>query len=785
MLKIILLTLISINLFALEISLQGAKEDHQAFSTLHLTDKDKFLCQEIKNEFDITVKIVCAFTNSPSQKLQKIQNSFFEIETKIEKKTFFLIIKPYQKMKLFPMVFDLAKEDTVFTSKVTLSKHWMLIGYNEKIPFINKNTYSDVSINFPFTSTENKLPYVGSLDMQGNPVHVKRVGDVTEYIKIKKLYEDKEYGLCLELINEVMKEYPDSLFTAELLFYKIKVFSKLKHNDKLIEAAKAYLDEYSSDENVAEVLSLLANAYNKVGQGTDADYFFDRLFSEHADSVYAKWGYIYKAEMFESSGSFTNAIALYEKAIRETDDIDVAVEAAYKLAQYFISASNIKEAAKYADKIVKANPKYFAQTMSTSINMMYDFADNEDYASGANIAKAIFDNTDPSDDEYERLSRNVGVWLSKTENKKEALTALNGYLKQFEEGKYAQEVQVAKDSMFFEANDENLSAKLINYDTLMANYGGDSIGNKAIYKKAKLLVENEMYRDALELEEKLLKLDGEEYKDVNKLITDAAIGTMKQSLKEKECNSVLVISSQYKIDLSDEWDDGVYECAMKGADFALAKKIADKNLKSKDLEQRKKWLSRYIKVDFATGNYSNVIEASKELITLIQDDKNSEYRDVYRYLFDTYGRLENSDKMITAIADVEKVYNEDYLDVDRYIAVMSVGSEKKESNLVIEYGKKVMKIQAMSNSHVHSPFVEFTLYQAYIDRENHNEALEVIKSLDSVKLKNSDRARQKYLLGSVYDKLWRDADAKKAYQDAIDAEPASAWAKLAKSAKEI
>lgn len=785
MLKIILLTLISINLFALEISLQGAKEDHQAFSTLHLKDKDKFLCQEINNEFDITVKIVCAFTNSPSQKLQKIQNSFFEIETKTENKTFFLIIKPFQKMKLFPMVFDLTKEDTVFTSKVTLSKHWMVIGYNEKIPFINKNTYSDVAINFPFTSTDNKLPYVGSLDMQGNPVHVKRVGDVTEYIKIKKLYEDKEYDFSLELINEVMKDYPDSLFSAELLFYKIKVYSKLKQNDKLIETAKAYLEEYSSDENVAEVLSLLANAYNKVGQGTDADYFFDRLFSEHADSVYAKWGYIYKAEMLESSGSFTKAVALYEKAIQETDNIDVAVEAAYKLAQYFITASKIKEAAKYADKIVKANPKYFAQTMPTSINMMYDFVDNEDYASGANIAKAIFDNTDPSDDEYERLLSNVGIWFSKTENKKDALTALNGYLKEFEDGKYAQDVQVAKDSMFFEANDENLSEKLTNYDKLIANYSGDSIGNKAMYKKAKLLVENEMYKDALELEEKLLKLDGEEYKDVNQLITDAAIGTMKQSLKEKDCNSVLVISSQYKIDLSDEWDDGVYECAMKGADFALAKKIADKNLKSKDLEQRKKWLNRYIKVDFATGNYSNVIEASKELITLIQGDKNSEYKDVYRYLFDTYGRLENSDKMITAMADIEKVYKEDYLDVDRYIAVMSVGSEKKDSNLVIEYGKKVMKIQAMSNSHVHSPFVEFTLYQAYTDRENYNEALEVIKSLESVKLKNSDRARQKYLLGSVYNKLWRDTEAKKAYQDAIDAEPDSAWAKLAKSAKEI
>jgi hypothetical protein len=61
----------------------------------------------------------------------------------------------------------------------------------------------------------------------------------------------------------------------------------------------------------------------------------------------------------------------------------------------------------------------------------------------------------------------------------------------------------------------------------------------------------------------------------------------------------------------------------------------------------------------------------------------------------------------------------------------------------------------------------------------------VIKSLDSVELKNSDRARQKYLLGNAFAKLWRDKEADMAYDEAIKADPTSAWAKLAKSAKDI
>jgi tetratricopeptide (TPR) repeat protein len=269
------------------------------------------------------------------------------------------------------------------------------------------------------------------------------------------------------------------------------------------------------------------------------------------------------------------------------------------------------------------------------------------------------------------------------------------------------------------------------------------------------------------------------------MITDAAIGTMENALEKKECQSVLEISSQYKIELSDKWDDGVYLCAMKGADFTLALKMADKNLSTKDLEQRKKWIYRHIKIDFATGNYTNVIQASKDLITLIDGDKKSPYLDVYRIIFDTYQRLENNTKIISSMIDIENVYGLSYKDIDRYVTVMAVGSQINDSNLVIRYAKKIMQIQTKSDSYAQSPFVEFTLYQAYIDKGENNLALDVIKSLDDRELSSTKRARQKYLLGSVYDRLWQDDKAKEAYNAAIKVDPSSAWADLAKSALKI
>jgi len=134
LLKWILLALLSTHLVALEISLDGAQENFQAYSTLHIKESKRFLCQEEKNDYDVTVKIICAFTKKPSQLIKSLQNSFFSISSKSQNETFFLIITTHEKMKLFPMVFDLSKEDDVYQADVKLSKHWMIVGYKKDFP---------------------------------------------------------------------------------------------------------------------------------------------------------------------------------------------------------------------------------------------------------------------------------------------------------------------------------------------------------------------------------------------------------------------------------------------------------------------------------------------------------------------------------------------------------------------------------------------------------------------------------------------------------------------------
>ena len=233
MFSLLFLVSSSYSLFALEITLDGAKENFQPYSTLHFKDENRFLCQKTENDFHVITQVVCAFSKKPSQDIQTLENNFFTIDSKIQNETFFLIVKPKYKLALYPIVFDFSKDDDVYQANVKLSKHWMLVGYIDKLPYIKNELKSDTGINFPFVMQSDKLPYVGGLDIKGNPVHIKKVQDVTDYLKIKKYYKEGKYEESLELIDEVMLDYPNSLFKAELLFYKIRVYTKLKYYDNL------------------------------------------------------------------------------------------------------------------------------------------------------------------------------------------------------------------------------------------------------------------------------------------------------------------------------------------------------------------------------------------------------------------------------------------------------------------------------------------------------------------------------------------------------------------------
>ncbi len=416
---------------------------------------------------------------------------------------------------------------------------------------------------------------------------------------------------------------------------------------------------------------------------------------------------------------------------------------------------------------------------------MYAFADAQRYLIAAKIDEAILKYMKRGEEDYEQNLRNLGLWYAKTKEKQKALEALDRYVKEYNDGLYIEEIEKTRDALFFDTKEKKGTDLLKKYDALIERYGNDPIGQRALYEKVKLMLQKRMYSDVLQLKEQIESLDSELYPDKEKLIQKAALGLIESALKNEQCQVVLDVQKSYDLNVSDKWDFDLYDCFIKAGNFNKAREIAKKHLETKNLELKKEWLYRYIEVDFKTGNYSEVIKAAKDLLALVEDVEKSPYKKVYRVLFDAYDRLGDYDKMLETIEKIIEFYGIRYEDIDRYAAMVKAGIEKKDDNIVIKYGKVVYDLQKKVGKRIYSPFIEFALYQAYMNKGEYKKALEVITALDNLKLSAKERSRQLYLKGAVLDKLWQNDAAKKAYEAAIKADPTSAWAKLAQTALEI
>jgi tetratricopeptide (TPR) repeat protein len=777
------LLLLSSSLFSLELSVQTGEENQDEFSILHLKDNERFLCQAERDDLDVVTSVICAFNKRPIQPFSNVDNSFFSISSKVQKEMFFIIIKPHKKVELKAIHYDLLHDNELYQVEDDYASHWNIIAYKNTPPFLTQEKKSNSSINFPVPFKQAEFPYVGGLDILGNPIHMTRVKDVSDYLAIKKNFQLKRYDLVLEMIDDVLKEYPDTIFKNELMLYQIRAYHEKAEAESLIQVSKQFIREYSSDVNMAEVLADTANAYSDIALYTDADYFFDRLFDEHKESRYNDLGLIYKAKQLQNAGNTKKALEYYDRALKQTKELEIAARAAYEMVLIEMERAHAKNSVKYLKMILDAQADYFASRKVESIDLAMKYAALNDYQSAADIAGALLKTMSKSDDEYETLLKNRALWLSETEHKEEALDLFNSYIEQFKYGEYLEEVKEKKDALFFDVSDENTTQKLEYFDILMNKYAGDTIAKRALYEKAKLLYELKSYNDVLNLEHDLRGLDPTLYEETESLIDKSALGLMEASLAAKQCVKVVDLSKNYDINLSMKWDEDLYSCYIDAGDFDKAKNMAQVHIKSKNYDERMAWLERYIYIDFELGNYTEVIDAAKELIALRGDDKKN--IKTYRLLFDASQRLGESNTMINAIQQIEASEGLIYSDIERYTQMVTLAQNIKDDVMLRTYAQKVIQLQDQANSYTQSPYIEFTLTQALLQGGNDLDALKVLASLDDRNLSGQKRSRQKYLMGTLFQKTGDNKKGKTAYEASIAADQNSSWANLAKDALKL
>ncbi|MDD5051944.1 MAG: tetratricopeptide repeat protein [Sulfuricurvum sp.] len=771
-----------IPLSALNLSVETGKEDGNSYSVLHLFNTTPFTCQSTKNEFGDDRRIECYLLTPPKNTFVPIDNLQFKINGTNTPKGFMITVFPKSKMKLIPINFNLAKDSQTYQDNVTRTNHWTVVGFNNKIPLLTQPKAAETSINFPVKIQKSTQPYVGGLDLKGNPIKIARVQDVTDYMEMKKAYTAKDYDKVLNLAEDTLKEYPKTVFKNELMFYQIRALHEKGDFEKLLEVSKQFLRDYSGDSNVAEVLADTADAYSHIGQNNDADYFYDRLFDEQSDSPYASLGMIYKAQQQEAEGSVKKSIPLYQKALETSPDIGIASRAAFKLAQIQLGMGNTDKAKVYVEKIAKGNPKYFNEVRDDAMSMMQTFVDRNDPKTASRITESLLNATQIKTSEHESLLKDLGIQLAHSGKREEALKRFNEYLKTYHDGDYADEIQHAKDGLFFDVGDMNSTAEMKKYDDLIEKYGNDSVGRKALYKKVQILLKEKKYKEILDLEGELYHLDSTEFPQTNTMISESAIGLDKEYLKEGKCAEAMNLQKMYKIRLLSDWDSLIFDCALKMAQYPAAKKIAQTHLKSKSMPERQLWLYRMVKTQFGLGEYKDAIKGGDELVTLLSVEKNPPLNDVYRILYDASQRSGNEDGMIRNMKLAEGAYGNDFKDIERYSQMVSLGLKRKDDTITQNYARKVMALQERTKTYTQSPFIEFTLAQSYQNLGKDSDALGVLKTLNKQKLSNEKRSRQQYLLGAIEQKLGHKREAQNAFNESIKADKTSAWGKLAKDA---
>jgi len=314
------------------------------------------------------------------------------------------------------------------------------------------------------------------------------------------------------------------------------------------------------------------------------------------------------------------------------------------------------------------------------------------------------------------MIKDIGMWLSETDDKAGAYEGLKKYQTMFGESTYTAEVQGALDGLFYTPEDANKTALLAEYEALEAKYANKEIGQKATVQKAKLLYALKRYQDVLDLDGSLVDED----KEYISVIYDTAKDFAIVSLNAQRCGKVISLYEEHNLSLAPEYDEGLYTCAYQTGRYPLAQELVLKHLNDK--EKQLKWLYSYAKTLEKLGEYKKLIEVAPDVITLSQMEQNSAYDDILSYVFYAYERLGDTTGMIKTIKEVEKRRGLNNEVIELYVSMVKLGLKQRDDILIQTYTDKVMQLHEKTKRYSQSPFIVFAALQVLNSRRKDQRA---------------------------------------------------------------
>ncbi len=767
-------------LFSLQIDLREGLETDNKYSTLNLIDSESSSCIRKYNDFNKISKIECNFLVNYAQE-RSFSNSFFNVQVEsISKNNTKVNIYPKKNVVLFSSDRDLSKLDYFYPRpEVEKASHWVVVGFSgDNPPFLEtKNLYNWKKLNFPVHLNFKNMPIIGALDIDGHPIKEENTGDVDMFLDLRNSYEKGQYRNVILIGSKILNEYPNTLFHPEITLYQMRALFKLNSYQQIINLSKDYLRDYSADDGVAEVLLYTGYVHSKLGFGSYAKYYFERLFEEHNDNEFKNWGYLYYGDDRLSGGKKGEALKLYKDALYNTKDKLIATEAAYRLGQLALEDLKYDDSEFYLSKIVEGNPSFLQNEIERNYNLAKELSEHNKTKLSANMTRALLKDKKPTElDEYETMLKDLAVWLDMSGQIEEAYQTYEQYLKIYDYGNFDPEVRENKDKLLFLRNETNETIRDNNYYNLIEKYGLDSdIGKQAIYEKAKILNDKLEYQAVLSLENDLQKAK-DVFPDSINVLKSSAIGLSRQELKNGNCDNAISLVNKFELKLDQNDDEKLYECSMKNSQYSIAEEISKRRISLS--QETLKWLFRYSQVLINSGRYLEFLKVSDEVLSMISIEKNNDFNSIYFDRYRAFEMLQNDEKVLETVNILDKIFKDDYKNLQPFKSVIDIAVKRKDDLLIEKYGKKILTIQERLNSFVETPEVELLITTSLQHQNKFSEAINILETLLKRDISNDVKSRAYYELGSAYYNLKNTKLAKDSFQKSFDLSPNSSWGKL-------
>ncbi|WP_456449427.1 tetratricopeptide repeat protein [Hydrogenimonas sp.] len=769
--------------------MKRAYEKNRPFSILHIRDEKPFHCESYYDENGKTTLFSCRFTRKPETSLQPVVSDFFTIAFRMEERGFRMEITPKTEAFLQPLPPPVHENPILPAHSLKNSRHWVVVGYRESIPYLGAAGSYEERLSFPLDVGRYAMPSVGAVDINGDPVFLKKNRDIEKLMAIKAAFEAKKYKKAYELANEALELYPDSIFSSDFLRYKIKALMEenmKEHAEEIIKLGKYFIKHYTSDEYLPEILLLLARVYGATGLVSDANYFYNRLIHEHKGNRFANLGLIYLGDQLYINGNVKDATKNYLEAYYSARDLDVASLAAYKLAMRYLDRGKTKEAVKYLRKIWEKNRSFLLKDPEDAHSIAVQLASHGAYDLAIEIDEELLGHLHKLDEMYETILFEIAEWYDEKGDVEHAVYWYDKYLDQFAYGKFSDKAKEKLDTLFVVRNDVDATEALERYETIMREYRGTSIADRALAAKMKVMVSQGRYAEVLGMETVVTKIaDAEAKKIAEKAIREAAEKLFRRSVEKGECETAVKVVENHLIERDAKGDEFLYGCYASYAKYEEAMKIVEKYLRSAhDVSERERWLCRALHLLVRLGRYEKALDAADELHTLSEKAQTrcpSLVWDEIRAIHETGRYAEEMER----IKRMTKRHGDDIRMVEVYRKGYESAKKAGDTLQQIWLLKRLIALQNRKGSHLYSPWAEFEAIRLLKARKRFEDALEIALGMKALRLKGEAAARWRYETGLLYRTLGKRKKAVENFEICAKTANGGAWSRLCREASTL